>query len=173
MFNSWGIVNAYGTYSSFYNQHLLPEATLLELNLIGATQCAVILSMAFIMGRFLDAGYYRSVIRTGATLVLISVFLLSVVTGDGGYDQGIYWAIWLLQGFVGAVGFGCFFIASSQSKSFLVRRHIISKSNTLHSRGNMVRQEEELCNRLCCIWRQYCRLCLPFDPQLPHSQVWL
>jgi hypothetical protein len=98
MFNSWGIVNAYGTYASYYMQHLLPGQDILLFNLIGSTQSFIVLLFSAVVGRFLDAGYHRTLIIIGSVLVVLGQFLLSVSVGDGGYGQGNYGLIWLTQG---------------------------------------------------------------------------
>lgn len=97
MFNSWGLVNTYGTYSSYYMQNLLPGRDILLLNLVGSTQSFVVLLLSAVVGRFLDAGHSRKLIVVGTIFVSIGSFLLSVVNGDGEYDQGNYGLIWLTQ----------------------------------------------------------------------------
>ncbi|KAK3720587.1 hypothetical protein LTR37_003636 [Vermiconidia calcicola] len=114
MFNSWGLVNTYGTYASYYKQHLLPNRDLMLFNLIGSTQSFVVLILSAVIGRFLDAGYVRELIILGTLLVSIGSFMLSIVNGDGGYNQGNYGLIWLTQGFVSGLGMACFFVSSSQ-----------------------------------------------------------
>jgi MCP family monocarboxylic acid transporter-like MFS transporter 10 len=114
MFNSWGIVNAYGTYASYYMQHLLPGQDILLFNLIGSTQSFIVLLFSAVVGRFLDAGYHRTLIIIGSVLVVLGQFLLSVSVGDGGYGQGNYGLIWLTQGLVTGLGMACFFVTSSQ-----------------------------------------------------------
>ncbi len=49
-------VNAYGTYASYYMQHLLPRQDILLFNLVGSTQSFVVLFFSAVVGRFLDAG---------------------------------------------------------------------------------------------------------------------
>jgi hypothetical protein len=114
MFNSWGIVNAYGTYASYYMQHLLPGDDILLFNLIGSTQSFIVLLLSAPVGRFLDAGYHRTLIITGSVLVVLGQFLLSVSVGDGGYGSGNYGLIWLTQGLITGLGMACFFVTSSQ-----------------------------------------------------------
>lgn len=116
MFNSWGLVNAYGTYSSYYMQELLPGQDILLLNLIGSTQSFVVLALSAVVGRFLDAGYIRTLLIIGTFFVSLGSFLLSIANGDGEYDQGNYGLIWLTQGFVSGLGMACFFVSSSQGK---------------------------------------------------------
>jgi len=135
MFNSWGIVNAYGTYASYYDQHLLPGRDILLLNLVGSTQSFVVLALSAFVGRFLDAGHSRQLIGTGTVLVSLGTFLLSVVNGQGRYNQGNYGLIWLTQGFISGLGMACFFVSSSQGEftrrgrcvlSMLTREAVVS-----------------------------------------------
>ncbi|SMY29179.1 unnamed protein product [Zymoseptoria tritici ST99CH_1A5] len=114
MFNSWGLVNTYGTYSSFYMQHLLPGRDILLLNLVGSTQSFVVLILSAVVGRFLDAGYSRTLMIVGTIFVSIGSFVLSAVNGNAEYNDGNYPLIWLTQGFLTGLGMACFFVSSSQ-----------------------------------------------------------
>ncbi|KAL1301664.1 hypothetical protein AAFC00_005883 [Neodothiora populina] len=114
MFNSWGIVNAYGTYLAYYNESLLKGQSPLLLNLIGSTQCFMILFFSFIVGRLLDANYSRALMAVGFCLVTLGMFLLSVVNGGGGENEGNYILTWLVQGVIAGLGMACFFTTSSQ-----------------------------------------------------------
>lgn len=69
MFNSWGLVNAYGTWSSYYVGYSLRGVDQLELNLVGSTQSALVLLFSNVVGRLLDAGHFRKVIGCGTFLV--------------------------------------------------------------------------------------------------------
>lgn len=110
MFNSWGIVNAYGTFSSFYTETLFQEKDALLTNLIGSTQSAVVLLFSFVVGRLLDAGYSRHLILTGAVVITAGMFGLSGVNGAGGVNQGNYFLTWFTQGLVTGLGMACFFV---------------------------------------------------------------
>jgi len=95
-------------------QHLLPGKDLLLLNLVGSTQSGVVLVLSAIVGRFLDAGYIRTLLIIGTVFITAGSFGLSGVNGDGGYNQGNYGLIWLTQGFITGLGMACFFVSSSQ-----------------------------------------------------------
>ena len=118
MFNSWGLVNAYGTFQSYYLQHLIPNANQLQLNLVGSTQSFVVLLLSFVVGRVLDAGHARQLVAYGGLLITLGMFLLSA-TGGQGRGQGRYGLIWLTQGFIVGLGMSCFFVSSSQSEFVL------------------------------------------------------
>jgi MFS transporter, MCT family, solute carrier family 16 (monocarboxylic acid transporters), member 10 len=116
MFNSWGLVNAYGTFSSYYKDTLLPDHDSLLFNLIGSTQCFWVLLFSGFVGRVFDANHCKHLIGVGAFLVTLGMMLLSVVNGDGGYNDGRYGLIWLTQGLITGVGMACFFVTSSAGK---------------------------------------------------------
>ncbi|KAF2835916.1 MFS general substrate transporter [Patellaria atrata CBS 101060] len=127
MFNSWGLVNAYGTYASYYMQHLLPGRDILLLNLVGSTQSFIVLLLSFVVGRLLDAGFVKNIVGLGAFLVTLGMFLLSVVNGKGDYNQGNYALIWLVQGLVTGLGMACFFVSSSQvAATWFIKRKTIA-----------------------------------------------
>lgn len=120
-FPSWPMltarqVNAYGTYASYYMQHLIPNQDILLLNLVGSTQSFVVLMLSAPVGRFLDAGYIRHLLVAGTILVGLGSFLLSVVNGDASFASGRWALIWLTQGLISGLGMACFFVSSSQGK---------------------------------------------------------
>jgi hypothetical protein len=116
MFNSWGLVNAYGTFSSYYKEELIPGRDLLLLNLVGSTESFIVLINSWWIGRLLDSGHSRYIVFAGCILVSLGMFTLSLAGGTGGYAQGNYFLIWITQGFTTGLGMACFFVASSQSK---------------------------------------------------------
>lgn len=118
MFNSWGLVNAYGTWSSYYVGNSLRGVNQLQLNLIGSTQCFIVLALSNPVGRLLDAGYFRQVIGVGSFLVPFGLFMLSVAHPSHG-DKANFGTIWATQGLVVGLGMAPFFVSSSQGKSYL------------------------------------------------------
>lgn len=117
MFNSWGLVNAYGTWSSYYIGHSLRNEDQLKLNLIGSTQSGIVLLLSNPVGRLLDAGHFRKVIGCGTVLVPLGLFLLSVVHPSDVHALTSYLPIWATQGLVVGLGMSTFFVSSSQSES--------------------------------------------------------
>ncbi|KAH7393810.1 major facilitator superfamily domain-containing protein [Phaeosphaeria sp. MPI-PUGE-AT-0046c] len=117
MFNSWGLVNAYGTWSSYYVGHSLLGSDQLKLNLIGSTQSFLVLLLSNPVGRLLDANYSRHVIGFGSVLVPLGLFLLSVVHPSGTGAQANFGSIWSLQGLLVGLGMAPFFVSSSQVAS--------------------------------------------------------
>jgi len=121
MFNSWGLVNAFGTFLSYYRETLLSDTDTLLLNLVGSTESFVVLLFSFVVGRLLDAGYYRWLTGGGWIFVSLGMFTLSQTTtgvpgSDGERHVGKYGLIWLTQGLLTGLGMACLFVSSSQSK---------------------------------------------------------
>lgn len=114
MFNSWGLVNAFGTFQSFYRTHLLMTTDTKLITLLGATQCFFTLIVSFAMGRFLDAGLHRYLAAAGAGITTLGMFMLSLTSGNGGVNEGNYVYIWLTQGLCIGLGMACVFVYSSQ-----------------------------------------------------------
>ncbi|KAF1929022.1 MFS general substrate transporter [Didymella exigua CBS 183.55] len=114
MFNSWGLVNAYGTWSSYYVGHSLRNVDQLELNLIGGSQCFLVLLLSNPVGRLLDAGHFRKVIGFGTVFVPLGLFILSVVHPSSVEAIANFGPIWATQGLVVGLGMAPFFVSSSQ-----------------------------------------------------------
>ncbi|ORY09748.1 major facilitator superfamily domain-containing protein [Clohesyomyces aquaticus] len=114
MFNSWGLVNAYGTFASYYVGHSLRGNDQLELNLIGSTESFLVLLFSAPIGRLLDAGHFRIIIVTGAFLVSFGMFMLSIAHPQSEDAPANYAHIWVTQGFVVGLGMACYFVSSSQ-----------------------------------------------------------
>ncbi|KAF2704159.1 MFS general substrate transporter [Pleomassaria siparia CBS 279.74] len=113
MFNSWGLVNAYGTFSSYYVGASMRLTDQLQLNLIGSTQSFLVLAFSGPVGRLLDAGHSRKIVATGAFLVPFGMFMLSIAHPSGD-AQASYINIWSTQGLVVGLGMACYFVSSSQ-----------------------------------------------------------
>ncbi|KAF1812724.1 MFS general substrate transporter [Eremomyces bilateralis CBS 781.70] len=114
MFNSWGLVNAYGTFSSHYMQHLMPNRNLLQLSTIGSTESFLILIFSGIVGRVVDAGMARQLTIIGSIFVTMGMLSLAFCAGDGKFGQGNFTSIWVCQGLLQGLGMSCFFVSSSQ-----------------------------------------------------------
>ncbi|KEQ97293.1 hypothetical protein AUEXF2481DRAFT_588050 [Aureobasidium subglaciale EXF-2481] len=111
MFCAWGTVNFYGTFASYYSESLFRGDDMLLSNLVGSTQCFVVLFFSFIVGRLLDANHSRQLLLAGSVIITIGMFMLSISNGNGGLNQGNYGLTWLTQGLVTGLGMACFFVS--------------------------------------------------------------
>ncbi|KAL8897034.1 MAG: hypothetical protein Q9192_002775 [Flavoplaca navasiana] len=115
MFNCWGMVNAYGAFLSFYNQHLLTQQSDLQLSLVGATESFLLLFPSIFAGRLLDARRHYYLGFTGSLLLFLGYLLLSFSGGHGMTDEGDYGLVWLTSGLLAGLGMTCFFTYSSHN----------------------------------------------------------
>jgi hypothetical protein len=132
MFNSWGLVNAYGTFLSYYKDTLLTEQPDTLLNLIGTTECFVVLLFSGPVGRLLDAGYYPWLTGSGFLLLSVGMFSLSQAAAedivlDATRHIGNFGQVWVTQGLITGSGMGLMFVSSSQSKlTSMIFFHIVT-----------------------------------------------
>ncbi|KAG0646092.1 Aspyridones efflux apdF [Hyphodiscus hymeniophilus] len=101
-FNSWGIINTFGVYQTFYETYL-PE-TPSNISWIGSIQAYLLLLIGIATGPMYDAGYFRALVATGSFLVVFGMMMTSLCTE--------YWQIMLAQALCIGVGCGCLFVPS-------------------------------------------------------------
>jgi len=100
-----------GTFLSYYSESLFRGDDLMLSNLIGSTQCSVVLFFSFVTGRLLDANHSRELLLAGSIIITIGMFMLSISNGNGGLNQGNFGLTWLTQGLVTGLGMACFFVS--------------------------------------------------------------
>ena len=69
-FNTWGIINTYGVFQSYYSTALLASSSESAISWIGSIQAFLMLVVGVLCGRALDAGYYYSDIIAGTFLIV-------------------------------------------------------------------------------------------------------
>ncbi|CAN6623026.1 probable transporter Mch2p [Trichomonascus vanleenenianus] len=103
-FNSWGIVNSFGAYQSYYKLHLLSSEAPSTISWIGSFQAFFVTSATIFTGRILDAGYHRVVLCTGVALVVFGLMMLSLAKE--------WYQVFLAQGVCLGLGCSTLFVAS-------------------------------------------------------------
>lgn len=98
-----------------YDEHLLTRSTDLQLSLIGATECFLLLFPSVFAGRLLDARRHYYLGFAGFLLLFLGFFLLSFTSRQGLKDQGNYGLVWLTSGLMAGFGMTCFFTYSSHN----------------------------------------------------------
>lgn len=105
---------SFGPYFRYYDEYLLPNAGDWKIGLIGSVQAFLVLSLSFIIGRFIDAQLHRYVVLVGGVLTTLGHLCLSLTSDQGLEGEGNYGLIFLTQGIVGGLGEACYFVFSSQ-----------------------------------------------------------
>ncbi|KAJ9603389.1 hypothetical protein H2200_012167 [Cladophialophora chaetospira] len=103
-FNTWGLINAYGAFQSYYTVDLLRHMTPSAIAWIGSVQACLLLLVGALTGPVFDAGYFRTLLILGSSMVVFGLFMTSIATE--------YWQILLAQGFCVGIGTGCLFTPS-------------------------------------------------------------
>ena len=99
VFNSWGYLTSFGLFQSHYVDSL--HATPSAISWIGSVQIFLVYFIGSFSGRALDAGFYRTILVTGCSLQVLSVFTTSYSTE--------YWQLFLAQGICKGLGDGVLF----------------------------------------------------------------
>jgi MFS family permease len=113
-FNTWGIINAFGTYQTFYESDLLSKSTPSDISWIGSLQAFLLMLFGCITGPIYDAGYARALLLVGSFLIVFGQMMLSLCTE--------YWQVVLAQGVAVGLGAGCLFVPSMAILSTYFRR---------------------------------------------------
>lgn len=99
--NTWGLVNAYGEFQTYYQQ-TLTDVSPSQISWIGSIQAFLLLVLGPISGPLYDAGYFQHMIVFGNFMVVFGLMMTSIAKE--------YWQIVLAQGVVCGIGFGMLFL---------------------------------------------------------------
>ncbi|KAJ5671226.1 MFS general substrate transporter, partial [Penicillium longicatenatum] len=99
-FNSWGVVNTFGVFQSYYEDVLLSGYSASSISWIGTVQGFLLLLAGVIVGPVFDRGYLKSLIVIGSFFVVFGLMMTSLSTE--------YYQVFLAQGV--SVGIGCAFL---------------------------------------------------------------
>ncbi|KAI5921762.1 MFS general substrate transporter [Camillea tinctor] len=100
--NTWGMMNTYGVFQTYYQLNFLHSQSSSNISWIGSTQGFLLFFVSIIAGPVFDLGYLRSLLGVGSLLLVLGMFLLSITTQ--------YWQVFLTQGLMMGLGFGCLYL---------------------------------------------------------------
>ncbi|KAL8643444.1 MAG: hypothetical protein Q9226_008371, partial [Calogaya cf. arnoldii] len=103
-FTTWGIVNAFGAYQSYYQDELLSTNSAFEISWIGSIQAFLLLLVGVLTGPLFDRGFLNALLLTGSFLTVFGIMMTSLCT--------TYWQVILAQGVCVGLGAGCLFVPS-------------------------------------------------------------
>ncbi|GLA42794.1 hypothetical protein AnigIFM63309_011527 [Aspergillus niger] len=103
-FNSWGIINTFGVYQSYYETSLLRDYSPSSIAWIGTVQSFLLLSMGIIVGPIFDRGYIKFLIIAGTFLIVFGLMMTSL--------SKEYYQFFLAHGVAVGLGSGLLFIPS-------------------------------------------------------------
>ena len=103
--DTWGIVNSFGPWLTYYEKELLVGVSASDLSWIGSLQAALLMFVGPIAGPLFDAGYFNELLWVGLFLIVFGLFMTSLCT--------TYWQLMLAQGVCVGLGCGLTFLPST------------------------------------------------------------
>lgn len=103
-FNTWGVLNTFGIFQTYYETGALFAASSSSIAWIGAIQAYCTVSLGLVAGPAYDGGHLGLLLGVGAFLVVLGFMMLSVCT--------TVWQAVLAQGFCVGIGGGLLFVPS-------------------------------------------------------------
>lgn len=100
LFATFGYVNAFGVYQSYYVGALHQSDS--AISWVGSVQLWLQLSMGIVVGPIFDMGYGRILVAVGSIVYVVAIFMTSLCKE--------YWQIFLAQGLAAGLGLGITFI---------------------------------------------------------------
>ena len=100
-FNTWGIINTFAVFQTYYESGELFVASSSDISWIGSVQCFLLQLTGLIAGPIYDRGYLRLLLFSGSFLVVSGFMMLSLCKE--------YWQALLAQGFCIGIGGGLLF----------------------------------------------------------------
>ena len=101
-FNTWGFLNTFGVFQTYYESGALFSESSSNIAWIGALQPYLLLTVGFLSGPIYDRGYLRPLVAAGSFMIVFGLMMLSLCT--------TYWQTLLCQGVVIGIGAGCLFV---------------------------------------------------------------
>ena len=77
-FNSWGIINTFGTYQTYYETGILSSQSPSAISWIGSLQAFLLMIIGAVTGPIYDAGYVHTLLLTGSVLIVLGQMMLSL-----------------------------------------------------------------------------------------------
>lgn len=113
---SWGLVNTFGVYQTYYQTVMLAYHSASSISWIGSLQACLLFLVGVIAGPLFDAGYFRAMLTIGLFLISFGMFMTSLCS--------TYWQVLLAQGICVGIGMGLIFLPSAAivAQYFLKRR---------------------------------------------------
>lgn len=112
--DTWGLVNTFGVFQTYYERVLLPGVSASDISWIGSMQAALLMIVGPISGSLYDAGYFRPLLLVGIVLIVLGQAMTSLATE--------YYHLVLAQGLCIGLGCGLTFLPSTAILSQYFRR---------------------------------------------------
>lgn len=92
-----------GVFQTYY-ERIFPDQSSSNISWIGSIQVFLLIALGVVTGPLYDHGFLRTLVCTGAFLVVVGMMTVSLCTE--------YWQLLLSQGVLVGLGSGCLFVPS-------------------------------------------------------------
>lgn len=103
--NTWGLINAFGVFQTFYSTTLMPHKSNSDIAWIGTLTSFLLCASPILWGPVFDLGSPRLLVFCGSFSVVFGIMMTSLCRE--------YWQFMLAQGIVIGIGGGCLFITAT------------------------------------------------------------
>lgn len=103
-FNSWGLINTWGAFQTYYEEQILSNESSSDLAWIGSVESFLLMFVGVITGPLFDAGYIYFLLPFGSFMVIFGYMMTSLASE--------YYQVMLAQGICVGLGAGCLFVPS-------------------------------------------------------------
>lgn len=103
-FNSWGIINTFGAYQTYYELGTTFVSSSSDIAWIGSVQAFLLMVVGALTGPIYDAGHFRILLLVGSVLIVVGQMMLSLCHS--------YYQVFLAQAICVGIGCGCLFVPS-------------------------------------------------------------
>ncbi|RMZ17520.1 hypothetical protein D0860_00395 [Hortaea werneckii] len=101
-FNTWGILNTFGVFQTYYESGELFSTSSSNISWIGSIQALMVLLVGAVVGPVYDNGYFRYLLVFGSFFIVFGFMMLSLCNE--------FWQCLLAQGFCVGIGGGALFV---------------------------------------------------------------
>ncbi|CAN9175179.1 unnamed protein product [Alternaria alternata] len=113
MFNSWGLINAFGVFQEYYASFDPPLATASSISWVGTLQTFLLLASGSATGSFVDRGYAQIMSFVGCALITLGLILTSFSGEFTDSQSPVYHQVLLSQGILSGLGMSLLLVPST------------------------------------------------------------
>ncbi|PCG98252.1 Major facilitator superfamily domain, general substrate transporter [Penicillium occitanis (nom. inval.)] len=103
-FNSWGLINTWGAFQTYYEEQILAHESASTISWIGSIESFLLMFIGVVAGPLFDAGYLWILLPFGSFMVVFGYMMTSLATE--------YYQVMLAQGICVGIGAGFLFVPS-------------------------------------------------------------
>ncbi|PSN62951.1 MFS general substrate transporter [Corynespora cassiicola Philippines] len=113
MFNSWGLINAFGVFQEYYTSFDPPLSTPSSISWIGSLQTFLLLICGSATGSFVDRGHARLLAFAGCALLTLGLLFTSFSGEFTNDNRPVYYQVLLSQGILSGLGMSLLLVPST------------------------------------------------------------